>query len=24
VYDIIEDVVVVLILRVGHRKDVYR
>jgi len=24
VYDIFEDVVVVLILRVGHRKDVYR
>jgi mRNA interferase RelE/StbE len=24
VYDIIEDAVVVLILRVGHRKDVYR
>ncbi len=24
VYDIVEDIVVVLILRVGHRKDVYR
>ena len=24
VYDVLEEVVVVLILRIGHRKDVYR
>ena len=24
VYDVLEDVVVVLVLRIGHRKDVYR
>ncbi|MFZ0707449.1 MAG: type II toxin-antitoxin system RelE/ParE family toxin [Candidatus Korobacteraceae bacterium] len=24
VYDVLQDVVVVLILRIGHRKDVYR
>jgi len=24
VYDVLEDVIVVLILRIGHRKDVYR
>ena len=24
VYDVVEDVLVVLVLRIGHRKDVYR
>jgi mRNA interferase RelE/StbE len=24
VYDVLEDVIVVLVLRIGHRKDVYR